>query len=71
MAYVNVSRGATLGMADRMAAIMKTARIAMDRRRVYTQTVRELGGLTDRELGDLGISRSQIAEVAHEAAYGK
>ena len=41
------------------------------RRAVYAQTVRELNALTDRELADLGIARTSIAEVAREAAYGK
>ena len=27
--------------------------------------------LTERELSDLGIHRSSIARIAHEAAYGK
>ena len=44
---------------------------ALARRRVYNRTLEELRGLTDRELADLGISRFSIAQVAHEAAYGK
>ena len=30
----------------------------------YRATVRQLAGLTDRELDDIGISRSDIASVA-------
>ena len=33
----------------------------------YRQTVVELGRLTDRELSDLGIGRSQIRHVAKAA----
>jgi uncharacterized protein YjiS (DUF1127 family) len=36
--------------------------------RKYRQTVNELGRMTTRELHDLGISRSDIARVAREAA---
>jgi uncharacterized protein YjiS (DUF1127 family) len=31
---------------------------------LYRQTLRELSGLNDRELADLGISRYDIAEIA-------
>ena len=32
--------------------------------RSYRRTVRELAGLTDRELNDIGISRAEISAVA-------
>jgi uncharacterized protein YjiS (DUF1127 family) len=35
----------------------------------YRDTVNELGDLTDRQLEDLGILRSQIEPVARAAAY--
>jgi uncharacterized protein YjiS (DUF1127 family) len=35
----------------------------------YRDTVSELGDLTDRQLEDLGILRSQIEPVARAAAY--
>ncbi|MFE3839371.1 DUF1127 domain-containing protein [Pseudogemmobacter sonorensis] len=41
------------------------------RRRLYSHTMAELRNLSDRELADLGISRLSIAQVAHEAAYGR
>lgn len=44
---------------------------AYARRKVYTNTVRELSGLSGRELSDLGLSRSGIRRAALEAAYGK
>jgi uncharacterized protein YjiS (DUF1127 family) len=39
------------------------------RRKVYRATFIELVGLSDRELSDLGISRSGIRRLAMEAAY--
>ncbi|RJE82764.1 DUF1127 domain-containing protein [Paracoccus onubensis] len=39
------------------------------RRAIYHQTLRELNALTARDLADLGISRSMITRLAHEAAY--
>ena len=44
---------------------------AIARRKVYNQTVRELKGLSNRELDDLGISRTMITRIAAEAAYAK
>lgn len=39
------------------------------RRAIYHQTLRELNALTARDLADLGISRSMITRLAHDAAY--
>ena len=33
----------------------------------YRRSVRELAGLTDRELGDIGVSRSDIHRIARRA----
>ena len=38
--------------------------------RVYRKTLLELSMLTRRELADLGLNRSMLKIVAHEAAYG-
>ncbi|MDO5658669.1 MAG: DUF1127 domain-containing protein [Paracoccus sp. (in: a-proteobacteria)] len=43
----------------------------MARRALYRRTVSELRNLSDRELNDLGLSRSMITRVAHEAAWGE
>ncbi|HHX89490.1 MAG TPA: DUF1127 domain-containing protein [Paracoccus sp.] len=37
----------------------------------FRRTYNELNALSTRELHDLGFSRSMLARVAHEAAYGK
>lgn len=71
MTYVNNSRTASLGLADRFATLVATVKANAAKRRIYVQTVRELNILTDRELTDLGISRLSIEDVARMAAYGK
>lgn len=71
MAYVNSTRVARNGLADRFSTLTETIRTSLRQRRLYTQAVRELSTLSDRELADLGISRLSIADVAREAAYGK
>ena len=43
---------------------------ALARRKVYRATYYELSMLTDRDLADLGIPRSDIRRLALEAAYG-
>ena len=43
---------------------------ALARRKVYRATYYELSMLTDRDLSDLGIPRSDIRRLALEAAYG-
>ncbi|WP_203232287.1 DUF1127 domain-containing protein [Gemmobacter caeruleus] len=71
MAYVNTTRLAQVGLAERIAAVIADVRTAMARRAIYRQTVRELKALNNRELADLGIHRSMITRMALEAAYGK
>jgi len=44
---------------------------AYGRYRLYSRTLTELSQLNDRELADLGLTRTSIASVAHEAAYGQ
>lgn len=71
MAYVNVTRAAQGGFAERFAAIVKSVKTALAKRRKCRQTYRELNALTPRELADLGIHKAMIAQIAREAAYGE
>jgi len=71
MAYANSSRVVSVSLTDRLVAVVSVMRAALQRRRVYEQTLRELRDLSDRDLADLGIHRSLIPTVAKEAAYGK
>lgn len=70
MAVANTYRAQT-GLVDRLAGMIVEVRAALARRAVYAQTLRELDALTNRELADLALSRTDIARVAREAAYGK
>ena len=71
MAYVNATRTAQTFLFDRISSAFTGFGVALQRRRVYTQTLTELRSLNERELADLGIARSMISEIAREAAYGK
>lgn len=55
----------------RPAAVFATLREAMQRRRVYRQTLRELRSLSRRQLEDKGIGPEMITRLAAEAAYGR
>ncbi|WP_372605039.1 DUF1127 domain-containing protein [Actibacterium sp.] len=54
---------------DFVRRVVDVARDELKRRRIYTQTMRELSSLSDRELADLGLTRSMIRSLAIEAAY--
>ena len=42
----------------------------LERRKKFNQTCHELKNLSDRELDDIGIHRSNIRKIAMEEAYG-
>jgi uncharacterized protein YjiS (DUF1127 family) len=71
MTFVNHTRTATAGWADRLGAYAATLREASRRRAVYRRTLAELRALSERDLADLGIHSAMIPQIAHEAAYGK
>ncbi|MDR0809639.1 MAG: DUF1127 domain-containing protein [Gemmobacter sp.] len=71
MAYTTTDRIAHPGFAHRIQTMIETFHTMLARRAIYRQTLRELDALPQRELADLGIERSMITQLAHEAAYGK
>ena len=70
MAYVNSSRATSLGVFDRVSALVASVKLSLQRRAVFRQTLHELSSLSDRDLADFGLNRSSIRSVAREAAYG-
>ena len=69
MAYVNTNVNSSL--VSRVLAATAVITTVLRQRQVYLSTQRELNSLSNRDLSDLGIHRSMIAEIAREAAYGK
>ena len=61
---------AHVGLRDRIVDLVETIRDARVRRREYNRVYGELARMTDRDLTDIGISRSSIGDIAFEAAYG-
>jgi uncharacterized protein YjiS (DUF1127 family) len=43
---------------------------ALEQRKTYKRTLKELTKLSDRELSDIGITRGMINEIAREHATG-
>jgi uncharacterized protein YjiS (DUF1127 family) len=68
MAYVTTHNAAQHGQ-GRITRMMQAVRTGWVRMGVYRRTLRELNGLSDRDLDDLGISRQMIKRIALEAAY--
>lgn len=70
MAYTQTHDKAAIGTTGRFATTMNSLRVRMGRYRVYRRTLNELERLSDRDLADLGLTRSMIGSVAADAAYG-
>jgi uncharacterized protein YjiS (DUF1127 family) len=68
MAYITGTAAPSFGLAEKVAALRARMREARRTRAIYRQTIDELSALSDRELADLGLHRSQIRTVAQQAA---
>ncbi len=71
MTYTTYATTTSATLRDRLAARMATTRKGFGQWRTYRRTLDELSALDNRDLADLGLSRSMIRGVALEAAYGK
>lgn len=71
MAYVHSNSADAASLRDRTVALVTSFRAALARRSLYLQTLRELRGLSNRELSDLGLDRHALTKVANMVAYGK
>ncbi|MCK0167386.1 DUF1127 domain-containing protein [Jannaschia sp. S6380] len=71
MAYTTYGNTTSATLRDRLAARIDAVRAELAKRSIYRRTLNELSALSNRDLADLGLSRSMIPAVAHEAAYGK
>ena len=70
MAYAtnnSTLRGSALG--GRFSALLIDIQARLARRKVFKTTYNELSALSNRELADLGLNRSQLRRIAWQAAY--
>lgn len=68
MATLSVTHASAGALSGRLAQMKTQIGAALARRRIYRETMNELSALSDRELADLGFSRSMIRRLAIEAA---
>ena len=65
MAYMNATTTTTI--LSRLQHFLADTATRYRSYRLYRETLNELSGLSDRELADLGLHRSQIRDVARSA----
>ena len=68
MALAQNTYSASFGIAGRLSALISWAKDLREERKEYTKVYNELASLDDRELNELGLSRSMIRQIALEAA---
>ncbi|MFY9210767.1 MAG: DUF1127 domain-containing protein [Aestuariivita sp.] len=54
---------------SRLASVLSETRAVVARWRLFHQTLSELAALSNRELPDLGLHRSELKRTALEAVY--
>jgi uncharacterized protein YjiS (DUF1127 family) len=69
MTYANTTQSYGITFSQRLRNTLDVMRASAAQRRVYNTTVRELVALSDRDLADLGIHRSNIRAIAYAAAF--
>jgi uncharacterized protein YjiS (DUF1127 family) len=69
-AHATYADGAN-GLQDRVRLLLTKIGTRLQARRSYYNSVAELSAMSDRDLADIGISRSDIQAVARQAARAK
>ena len=70
MAYANDTLALGGSLIERIRTFRASLADRAARYKLYRRTLDELAQLSDRDLSDLGLARSDVARVAEEAAYG-
>ncbi|MDU8913176.1 DUF1127 domain-containing protein [Aestuariicoccus sp. MJ-SS9] len=68
MAYVSINPTAATGLFSRIKDLRAAFAAYRARRAVYHKTLTELDALSDRDLADFGLHRSELPRVALDAA---
>lgn len=70
MAHAIQSAGLGQFITANVRKTVEDLKAAVEARKTYSNIVHELNSLSDRELDDLGVRRTEIPNIAHEHAYG-
>lgn len=70
MAFISTSKDAQGGLSEMFAAAVRGLVERAEKRLIYRRTLNELSALSSRDLADLGVNRSMLRSIAHQAAYG-
>ncbi len=70
MAYVTTNTSKSDATLANLRAAAADVFKSLNQRRLVHKTVSELSKLSDAEMQDLGINRSEIKSVARQAVYG-
>ena len=71
MAYITETHGLRATILGRIADFLGEMAKSYTDARLMQRTYDELDSLSQRELDDLGIDKTDIARIAREATYGK
>ena len=71
MTTFNITLPTSIPFMDRLSGLRATLYDKLAKRKVFLTTLSELQSLSNRDLADLGLSRSALRGIALEAAYGK
>lgn len=70
-AHATYADGAANSLSDRVRHTLAKIGNWLQARRSYHNSISELSAMSDRDLADIGISRSDIQAVARQAARAK
>lgn len=69
MSTLDTFTRSTAGRQSRVARLVGDLTQRVERYKTYRRTLDDLEALSDRELVDLGLSRTMLRAVAYKAAY--
>ena len=64
----HTTRSTGFGFARFLGETLDNIRLSFARQRAYTQTFNQLDALSDHELNDIGLGRSDIRDIARDTA---
>lgn len=66
--YTEITHTAGTGLVAAVRNIAEGIRLSFARQRAFTTTYNQLDALSDHELADIGLGRSDILDIARETA---